>query len=134
MCTKIAIVGSRNMSDYGREVISKLRITNYELVTINVMGCNREIIKKCRENNIKIKIFEGEDFEMLNEQVVNYADVLVIIEGGKNSGTILLAQKFVEKNKLVYCVPGRINDPNSYACNWLISQGAILLIDFCITL
>lgn len=136
---KIAIVGSRNMSRYGREIINKFLISNfqlpkYELVTINVMGCNREIINKCRENNIKIKIFEGENFEKINDDVANYADLLLIIEGGKNSGTILLANKFVEKNKLVYCVPGRINDDNSYACNWLISQGAIPLIDFCITL
>lgn len=94
------------------------------------MGCNREIIKKCKTENIKIKIFEGTDFELLNEQVANYADILVIIEGGKNSGTILLADKFVEKNKLVYCVPGRITDPNSFACNWLISQGSILLESF----
>ena len=114
------------MSKYGREVIGLLMnniINKVEVVTINVAGCNREIMK------YKCKVFEGEDFEMLNEQVANYADILVIIEGGKNSGTILLAGKFVEKNKLVYCVPGRINDENSYACNWLISQGAIPLIN-----
>lgn len=129
------------MTNYGREIINKFLISNYqfliknyELVTINVMGCNREIINRCRTENIKIKIFEGEDFEKINNDVANYADILVIIEGGKNSGTILLANNFVEKNKLVYCVPGRINDPNSYACNWLISQGAIPLVDFCITL
>jgi len=123
---KIAIVGSRNMSGYGREVIGLLmnNLKNKaEIITINVAGCNREIMKyKCR-------VFEGENFEMLNEQVANYADILVIIEGGKNSGTILLANKFVEKNKPIYCVPGRINDENSYACNWLISQGAIPLLE-----
>ncbi len=126
------------MTEYGKMVIRQLiiknylpagRQANYELVTINVMGCNREIIKKCQENNIKIKIFEGENFEKLNNDVADYADMLVIVEGGKNSGTLLLADKFVEKNKLVYCVPGRINDDNSYACNWLISQGAIPLVD-----
>jgi len=125
----IAIVGSRNMSRYGKDVINQLRIKNYELVTINIMGCNREIIKKCQKNNIKVTIFEGENFEKINNDVANYADVLVIIEGGKNSGTLLLAKNFVEKNKLVYCVPGRINDDNSFACNWLISQGAIPLIN-----
>ena len=54
---------------------------------------------------------------------------MVIIEGGKNSGTILLASKFVEKSKDVYCVPGRITDENSEATNWLIKQGAIPLTD-----
>lgn len=119
------------MSRYGKEVISLLmnQLKNKaEVITINVAGCNREIMKyKCR-------VFSGENFEKLNNEVADYADILVIIEGGKNSGTILLANNFVEKNKLVYCVPGRITDDNSYACNWLISQGAIPLIDFCITL
>lgn len=120
------------MSRYGKEVISLLMNqlkNNAEIVTINVSGCNREIIRLGAG-----RVFEGEDFEMLNEQVAVYADILVVIEGGINSGTILLASKFAEKNKLVYCVPGRINDPNSFACNWLISQGAIPLVDFCITL
>jgi len=128
---KIAIVGSRNMSRYGKEAIGLLldQLKNkVEVVTINVSGCNREVMKyKCR-------VFSGDNFEKLNEDVANYADILVIIEGGKNSGTLLLADKFVEKNKLVYCVPGRITDDNSYACNWLISQGAMSLVDFCITL
>lgn len=127
---RIAIVGSRHMSNYGREVINSLVFDDAEIITINVMGCNREIIKKCSENNIKCRVFEGENFEKINNDVADYADMLVIIEGGKNSGTLLLASNFVEKNKLVYCVPGRINDPNSYACNWLISQGAIPLVDF----
>ena len=116
------------MTNYGRQVIGMVmnNLKNKaEIVTIKVMGCNREIIKLGAN-----RIFEGEDFEKINNDVANYADVLVIIEGGKNSGTLLLADKFVEKNKLVYCVPGRINDDNSYACNWLISQGAIPLIDF----
>jgi predicted Rossmann fold nucleotide-binding protein DprA/Smf involved in DNA uptake len=124
---KIAVVGSRHMSRYGKEVI-KLLINNLknkvEIVTINVFGCNKEIIRLGAD-----KVFEGENFEKINNDVANYADVLVIIEGGKNSGTLLLAKNFVEKNKLVYCVPGRINDDNSFACNWLISQGAIPLIN-----
>ena len=70
------------------------------------------------------KVFSGENFEKINEDVAQYANVLVIIEGGEKSGTILLAEKFVEKGKMVYCIPGRITDENSKACNWLISQGA----------
>jgi len=83
-----------------------------EVVTIRVMGCNAEVIRSGAN-----KVFSGENFEKLNEEVANYADILVIIEGGKNSGTILLASKFVEKNKNVYCVPGRIGDEGSWATN-----------------
>jgi len=116
------------MSEYGKKVISEimdfLKNKKVEVVTIRVMGCNREIIRLGAK-----KIFEGENFEKLNEEVANYADILVIIEGGKNSGTLLLASKFVEKNKDVYCVLGRITDEGSYATNWLIKEGAIPLIE-----
>lgn len=123
---KIAIVGSRKMSQYGREMIFKLMegLKEVEVATIRVSGCNAEIIKRGAK-----KIFEGNDFQKLNELLANYADKLVIIEGAKNSGTILLAQKFVEKGKEVYCLPGKINEENSWTPNWLISQGAIPLID-----
>jgi len=136
MIKKLAIVGSRKMSLYGEWVIGQLLIKNYELkiknfeiVTIEVCGCNREVIKVCRENNIKCRVFRGDNFEQLNEEVAEYANALLIIEGGKGSGTILLAEKFVEKGKRVMAVPGRINDENSWATNWLISQGAEMIID-----
>jgi len=94
-----------------------------EIVTIDVMGCNREVMK------YKCKVFSGNNFEKLNEEVAEYADCLVIVEGGEKSGTLLLAEKFVEKGKTVYCVPGRITDEGSFAPNWLIAQGATPLID-----
>jgi len=122
---KIAVVGSRYMSSYGKEVIGKLmdKLKSEEVVTIKVAGCNSEIIKRGAK-----KVFFGENFGKLNEDVANYADILIIIEGGKNSGTLLLANNFVEKNKDVYCVPGKISDEGSFVPNWLIKEGAIPLI------
>lgn len=123
---KIAIVGSRYMSDYGKKVIEKIMkiLVDVEVVTIKVMGCNNEVIKLGAK-----KIFEGENFQKLNDDMADYSDLLVIIEGRNDSGTILLAQNFIEKGKEVYCVPGRITDENSYATNWLIKEGAIPLIE-----
>lgn len=114
------------MSDYGREVIREImkELSGEEVVTIRIMGCNSEVIRLGAK-----KIFEGVNFEKLNEDVANYADILVIIEGRKNSGTLLLASKFVEKSKNVYCVPGKITDEGSFATNWLIKEGAIPLIE-----
>ena len=136
MIKKIAIVGSRRMSEYGKEVIRKLLIKNYELrdkgfevVTIKVFGCNSEVVKLSQKFNLKIKIYEGDNFEKLNEQVANYADCLVIVEGGERSGTLLLAQNFVEKGKRILVVPGRILDEGSFAPNWLAMQGAEMILD-----
>ncbi len=129
-------MGSRHMSNYGKEVINQLLITNYELriknweiVTIRVMGCNSEVIRVAQKHKLKIKIFEGENFQKINEDVADYADILVIVEGGRGSGTLMLASNFIDKGKNVYCVPGRITDEGSYATNWLIGEGAIPIIE-----
>ena len=124
--TKIAVVGSRYMSEYGKRVINELMNflkNKAEIVTIRVMGCNSEVIRLGAN-----KIFEGKNFEKLNEEVSDYADFLIVIEGGEKSGTLLLASKFVEKNKDVYCVPGRITDIGSSSTNWLIREGATPLV------
>lgn len=123
------------MSVYGKGVINQLlvtscqlRVKDLEIVTIKVMGCNSEVVKKCDELGIKCKVFEGKNFQKLNEEVAKYADILVIIEAGERSGTLLLAEKFLEKGKDVYCVPGRIDDKGSRGTNWLIKEGAIPLL------
>jgi len=122
---KIAIVGSRRMTSYGKEVIGMLmdKLKSQEIVTIRVAGCNAEVIKLGAK-----KIFEGQNFEKINNDVADYADVLVVVEGGRKSGTVLLAADFIDKGKLVYCVPGPVTEENSWAPNWLISMGAIPLI------
>ncbi len=124
---KVAIVGSRLMSNYGREVIGRLMANlrnRVEIVTIRTRGCNLEIIKLGAD-----KIIEGSNFQKMNQELADYADVLVIVEGGENSGTILLADKFVEQNKEVWVVPGRITDENSKGVNLLIKSGANILTE-----
>ncbi|MCX6726563.1 MAG: DNA-processing protein DprA, partial [Candidatus Shapirobacteria bacterium] len=56
-------------------------------------------------------------------------DKLIVIEGGENSGTFLVAQLVLEMGKEVWAVPGRITDEGSAAPNWLIKNGAEILTD-----
>jgi len=116
------------MSEYGKRVIGDLmnllKNKKIEVVTIRVSGCNSEVIRLGAQ-----KIFEGDNFQKINEEVADYADILVIVEGGRGSGTLMLASNFIDKGKNVYCVPGRITDEGSYATNWLIGEGAIPIIE-----
>ena len=124
---KVAIIGSRKMSAYGKEVIKLLMSElkdKAEVVTIDVAGCNREIIKQGAK-----KIIKGNNFEILNQELADYADMLVVIEGGKNSGTVLVAKCFLDLGKEVWAVPGRITEENSWTVNYLIKNGAIPLTE-----
>jgi hypothetical protein len=123
------------MTDYGKQVISDLvtKWGNYKIViaTIKTSGCNAEVVRYCRYSGYKVVTVGTEDgFEIANIKLAQTADKLVVVEGGKNSGTILAAKCFLDLGKDVYAVPGRINDENSWICNYLISNGAGVIGDW----
>jgi predicted Rossmann fold nucleotide-binding protein DprA/Smf involved in DNA uptake len=120
----IGIVGSREMSSYGKKVINLLMRDLKNVATINVGGCNQEVIRLGAK-----KVFTGDDFEKMNIELANYVDKLIVVEGGENSGTFLVAQAVRDLGKEVWAIPGRITDKNSQAPNWLIKSGAKILID-----
>ncbi len=124
---RVAIIGSRRMSPYGKTVIGmvmKELKDKAEVVTILVAGCNREVVRLGAD-----KVFKGDNFEKLNNDLANYSDLLVVIEGSLKSGTILAAKCFLDLGKEVWAVPGRIIDENSRMTNYLIKNGAVPLLE-----
>lgn len=124
----IGIIGSRKMSEYGKEVVEwlmkELMRRNVKVVTGCTRGIN-ELVAKL--GGSRVEIVTAENFEIMNWRIAKKADVLVIVEGGEKSGTILVAQEMLDLGKEVWCVPGRITDENSKACNFLIKNGAGIL-------
>jgi predicted Rossmann fold nucleotide-binding protein DprA/Smf involved in DNA uptake len=120
----LAVVGSRRMSPYGKRVIEKIaewaNKKNINLVTIDSSGCNRYLAKIGKN----VEIVRGKNFYEMNQVLANKADKLIVVEGGENSGTILVAKEFADRNKDVWAVPGRLEDENSRACNFLLENGA----------
>ena len=70
-----------------------------------------------------------ENFIARNRIVSALADVLVITEAAKNSGSLHTARFALEQGKTVMAVPGNINNPISEGCNNLIKSGAIPVTD-----
>lgn len=123
---RLVIAGSRRMSGYGKKVIEKLVpeliAKGVEIGTGRVQGCN-DWVKRVGGSNIRV-FKPDEGFEKMNEELAKWGEGLLAIEGGKESGTILLAEKFLEKGKDVWAVPGGIFEENSKATNFLIKNGA----------
>ena len=63
-------------------------------------------------------------FPQRNRLMAGYAHAVLIIEGGRNSGTNITARLALDYNRTVCAVPGSIFSPLSYAPHELISQGA----------
>ena len=128
---KIAIIGSREMSEYGKRmvgwIISNIKDRKVSLLSIKVRGCNEEIERVAKREGVEIEMLKGNNFEELNYRLAKEAEVLIIIEGGEKSGTMLVARNFVEENKEVWVIPGRAGDKNSYVPNFLLKNGAGML-------
>lgn len=63
-------------------------------------------------------------FPERNRIISGLADLLLVIEARKRSGTYITVTQALEQGKDVYVVPGRITDALSEGCNYLLTQGA----------
>lgn len=66
-------------------------------------------------------------FPQRNRIISGLADLVIVIEAKKHSGSLITADCALEQGKYVYALPGRIWDELSYGCNYLIAQGAGIL-------
>jgi len=166
----IAIVGSRKMTSYGKEVASRFSSELSTLGVVIVSGLARGIDTTahgaCVESGGKtIAVLAGgldniypreneylareiikkggvlvseyplghpafrENFPNRNRIISGLAKAVLVVEGEKNSGTLLTAKHAGEQGKTVFAVPGQITSPLSQAPHYLIRNGASIAFD-----
>ena len=65
-------------------------------------------------------------FPMRNRLVSGISSAVIVVESAASGGSLITAQFAAEQGRIVFAVPGRVDQPESAGCNHLIRDGAIL--------
>ena len=166
----LAVVGSRNISEYGKRVVGKM-VPEFVKAGITIvsgmaLGVDTEVQKVCigsggktiavlasgvdvvspmsnkwlyelilKSNGLIVSEFSDgvspspEKFLARNRIISGLTSGVVVIEGSVRSGTLVTARLAAEQGREVWAVPGRMDETNSVAPNYLIKNGANIVID-----
>ena len=120
--------GHRGILDGGGKTIAVLG------VDICYPAENKELMERIIENGCVISEYPpgmpavAKNFPNRNRIIAGLSKMVVVVEAGKRSGTIITADLALEQGKDVYALPGPVNSSLSQGCNRLIFQGAGILL------
>lgn len=112
--------------------------------TIAVLGCgvdicypseNQELMERIIENGCIISEYPpgmpaiARNFPARNRIIAGLSKMVVVVEAGKKSGTIITADMALECGRDVYVVPGNVTSALSYGTNALIKQGCPIITE-----
>lgn len=112
--------------------------------TIAVLGCgvdicyppeNRELMNRIIENGCVISEFApgmpavSGNFPSRNRIIAGLSKMVVVVEAGKKSGTLITADMALDYGRDVFVVPGNVTSALSYGTNALIKQGCPIITE-----
>jgi DNA processing protein len=110
--------------------------------TAGVVGCGIDIIyppenldlyRRIEAEGVILSEFpfgrraDRQSFPMRNRVVAGMCDAVIVVESDVNGGAMITARFAGEYGRLIFAVPGRIDQPTSAGCHQLIRDGATLL-------
>ncbi len=109
-------------------------------ITLAVLGTGLDVVYPTENSRLAENILENNgaiiseysagtpplphNFPARNRIISGISRAVLVVEGDRNSGSLITAEHAMEQGRDVYAVPGSIFSPQSYGPNWLISQGA----------
>ena len=110
--------------------------------TVAVLGCgidivyppeNLDLYRRIAETGAVLSEFpfgrkaDRQTFPMRNRVVSGISEGVIVVESDSSGGAMITARFAGEQGRLIFAVPGRIDQPTSHGCHQLIRDGATLL-------
>lgn len=127
---------------YGIDVTAHRKACLIDVPNIGVLGHGLGSIYPSQHRSIALKMIENggllseyihsakpdrEHFPMRNRIIAGMCDALIVIETAASGGSMISAQLAADYSRDLFAVPGRVNDPKSAGCNYLIQNGSARL-------
>ena len=143
ICDRKINFNNKNIYIYFKDYFSKygIKVLNYFIKIFSNNNCN--VFSKYKEKCLKIKYISISNINEYNfkencyiyisklymEIFLKILNCLVIIEAKYEEEAIKLVDTLLQNNKDIYVVPSNIFNKNSYFSNYLIKQGADILLN-----
>ncbi|HOG93382.1 MAG TPA: DNA-processing protein DprA, partial [Opitutaceae bacterium] len=94
---------------------------------------NLELFRRIVETGVVVSEFpftrraDRQSFAMRNRLISGMCAAVVVVESDEAGGAMITARFAGEQGRLLFAVPGRIDQPTSRGCHQLIRDGATLL-------
>ena len=110
--------------------------------TVAVLGCgidivyppeNLDLYRRIAETGAVLSEFpfgrkaDRQTFPMRNRVVSGISEGVIVVESDASGGAMITARFAGEQGRLIFAVPGRIDQATSHGCHQLIRDGATLL-------
>ncbi|TDO89375.1 DNA processing protein [Halanaerobium saccharolyticum] len=93
---------------------------------------NKMLSQKIIDRGLMLTEFNAEiaprarNFPRRNRIISGLSDLILVVEAGEKSGTLITVDYALEQGKDVMAVPGNIDRPSSVGCNRLLKKGAAI--------
>ena len=135
---------------YGIDITSHKAALEQGLPTVAVLPNGLDMVYPARHRDVAVQMVRGGgglltefprgtvpqkmNFVKRNRIIAAMTQALVVVESRVKGGSMITAEYASTYNKDIFAVPGRISDPNSFGCNYLISRNVAAIYSSALTL
>lgn len=134
---------------YGIDIASHKAALENGLPTVAVLPNGLDQVYPARHRDVAVQMVRGGgglltefprgtapqklNFVKRNRIIAAMTQAVVVVESRVKGGSMITAEYASSYNKDIFAVPGRISDPNSFGCNYLIAKNVASIYSSALT-